>query len=305
MLRIVTGPFHPDLEHALVEEIRQLKAADPLAPLAVIVPSDPLRRRVKWLLCAEHQCALLDVHFLTFYQLGVCLIEEAEMEDPASAPASVRPEFFFKELVHHLLRGQFGRNGAWAGLVEMPGAWSALWSTLKDLKDAAVDAERAQEAVAQTALDLEPGSRTSLGRLLRLYRLLLEEKARLNVVDHDDLAVLARDRVPTSNFLRRQLRILYYGFYDLTQVQLDLFQAVARAYPTTLYFPLIKGDPGFLFAQRFFERYIHGLVTELLQREQLGVRGGVRCEGDCGRGGRRNQEQPRCLPDRQCVGSVG
>lgn len=280
MLRIVTGPFHPDLEHALVEEIRRLKAADPLAPLAVIVPSDPLRRRVKWLLCAEHQCALLDVHFLTFYQLGVCLIEEAEMEDPACAPASVRPEFFFKELVHHLLRGQFGRDGAWAGLVEMPGAWSALWSTLKDLKDAAVDAERAQEAVAQTALDLEPGSRTSLGRLLRLYRLLVGEKARLNVVDHDDLAVLARDRVPTSNFLRRQLRILYYGFYDLTQVQLDLFQAVARAYPTTLYFPLIKGDPGFLFAQRFFERYIHGLVTEPLQREQLGVRGTVGGEGE-------------------------
>ncbi|MFQ5932542.1 MAG: PD-(D/E)XK nuclease family protein, partial [Nitrospiraceae bacterium] len=100
------------------------------------------------------------------------------------------------------------------------------------------------------------------------------------VVDHDDLAVLARDRVPTSNFLRRQLRILYYGFYDLTQVQLDLFQAVARAYPTTLYFPLIKGDPGFLFAQRFFERYIHGLVTEPIQREALGVRGTVEGEGE-------------------------
>ena len=55
MLRIVTGSFHPDLEQALVEEVRSLKS------------SDPLKRRIKQFLCIERGLALLDAHVLTFH----------------------------------------------------------------------------------------------------------------------------------------------------------------------------------------------------------------------------------------------
>ncbi len=58
MLRIVTGRYHPDLEQALVEEVRSLKSADPLASLAIVVPSDPLKRRIKQVLCIERGLAL-------------------------------------------------------------------------------------------------------------------------------------------------------------------------------------------------------------------------------------------------------
>lgn len=249
MLRVVTGPFHPDLELALVEEVRQLKAADPLAPLAIIVPSDPLRRRLKWLLCGEQRCALLNVHFLTFYQFSIRLLEDAGIE----SSTRIRAEFFFKELIHHLLRLQTAARSRWnlSGLVEMPGAWGAIWATLRDLKDAQVDADLDADG-------LEPGLRS----LLDLYRMFRDEKTRTDALDQDDLAALAKDCVGTPRFLGCQRRLLYYGFYDLTQVQLDLFQAVARGYPTTLYFPLVKGHPAFPFAERFFERYIHGLITQ-------------------------------------------
>ena len=40
MLRLVTGPFHPVLNRALVEDIRSHKAGDPFLPLAVIAPLD-------------------------------------------------------------------------------------------------------------------------------------------------------------------------------------------------------------------------------------------------------------------------
>lgn len=262
MLRIVTAPFHPDLELALVEEVRRLKDADPLAPLAIIVPSDPLRHRLKWLLCAEHGCALLDVHFLTFYQLAIRLLEETDAESAGESPPSVQPEFFFKEFIHHLLRRHADEWPAWSGLVEMPGGWAALWATLKDLKDAGVEADRAAEFLSQVGRETELGGREGLEPLLVLYRAFLFERDRLGVADQDDLAALARDRAAASDFLNRQRRVLYYGFYDLTQVQLELFQAVARAYPTTLYFPLVKGHPAFLFGQRFFERYVHGMITQ-------------------------------------------
>src|SRR3989338_9288011 len=56
-------------------------------------------------------------------------------------------------------------------------------------------------------------------------------------------------------------RVCYYGFYDLTQGQLDLFKAVASACPTSVFFPLRRDVPAYRFAQRFFEAYIQGLAA--------------------------------------------
>jgi ATP-dependent helicase/nuclease subunit B len=260
MLKVITGSFHPDLELALVNEVRALKIADPLTPFVIVVPSDPLRRRLKWLLCAEHQCALFDVHFLTFHQLAVRLLQEAGLFDLSR----IRPEFFYRELVHHLLQhshenGEAGeRPEQWSDLAEMPGAWGALLATLHDLKDANVDPERMLDILSQN----ESESGVDLQPLMQLYRAFLDAKTRMEVVDQDDLASVAEPYAATSAFLQRQSRILYYGFYDVTQVQLDLFHAVARAYPTTLFFPMVKGHPAYGFAERFFERHVMGLVGQ-------------------------------------------
>jgi ATP-dependent helicase/nuclease subunit B len=54
--------------------------------------------------------------------------------------------------------------------------------------------------------------------------------------------------------------VFYYGFYDLTQVQLSLFEAISRVKDTTLFFPL-EDAPACGFARRFFDRYIQPLVT--------------------------------------------
>src|SRR5206468_10771228 len=67
-------------------------------------------------------------------------------------------------------------------------------------------------------------------------------------------------RVGDSAFLKRMTRICYYGFYDLTQGQLDFFKAVTGAYPATVFFPLRPASSAYRFAQRFFETYIHGLA---------------------------------------------
>ena len=259
MLKVITGPFHPDLELALVEEIRTLKGADPLSPLTIVVPSDPLRRRLKRLLCVEHQFALFDVHFFTFHQLAIRLLEEAGVDDFSR----VRPEFFYRELVHQLLlkpapgHADVGQASApWTDLAEMPGAWGALLATLHDLKDAKVDPERALDAVSQS----ENNSPADLQPLMGLYRAFLDEKTRMDVIDRDDLANSAESFAGRSAFLQRQSRILYYGFYDVTQVQLDLFHTIVRHYPTTLFFPMVKGHPAYGFAERFFERHLFGLM---------------------------------------------
>ena len=101
MLRIVTGPFHPALDRALVEDIRSCKTGNPFAPLAVIVPSVSLVEYLKEVLTRHEPRAFLNIHFLTFHQLALRLRDDLS---PVSAASLVPPlqlvdDFFCEQLV--------------------------------------------------------------------------------------------------------------------------------------------------------------------------------------------------------------
>src|SRR5437870_5159644 len=257
MLSVVTGPFHPDLENALVAEVHSLKRDDPLRPLAVVVPSQQLARRAKWLLAVEQGHALLELHVLTFHQLAMTLIRETGGE---ALPAEVN-EFFREELLRYLVdRGVPGAD-AFRGRRGMQGLWTGLWATVEDLKEARVDPSAVLQALDEGRLRTDEPAR--LAALVRVYAAVLEVDRALRLADPDDLPALAMERVADSAFLKRMARICYYGFYDLTQGQLDFFKAVAGAYPATLFFPLRPASLAYRFAQRFFETYIHGLAIRV------------------------------------------
>ena len=102
MLQVVTGPFHPDLELALVEEVRQLKQADPLTPLAVVVPSAALLQHLRELLVLQQGLPLLNVYFLTFHGLALRLSDEQTMAgDPAETNGRLELEedLFFEYIL--------------------------------------------------------------------------------------------------------------------------------------------------------------------------------------------------------------
>src|SRR5438093_671512 len=140
----------------------------------------------------------------------------------------------------------------------MQGLWTGLWATVQDLKEARVDPSAVLQALDEARLRTDDPAR--LAALLRLHAAVLEVDRALRLADPDDLAALAMERVTDSAFLQRMARICYYGFYDLTQGQLDFFKAVARAYPATLFFPLRGSSSASRFAQRFFETYVQGLA---------------------------------------------
>jgi len=254
MLTVVTGSFHPDLESALVSQVRSLKQGDPLAPLAIIVPSQQLARRVKWLLAVEQGLACLDVHVLTFHQLAVMLIEEGRAGRPALAGGLLR-----EELLRCLVARDVPGSEVFRGWAKTRGLWGGLWATIQDLKEARVDPVSVLSAIEETMLGAEEPER--LTALIRLYAAVLAADRELHLADPDDLATLAVERISASPFLARMRRVCYYGFYDLTQGQLDLFKAVALACPTSVFFPLRRERPAYRFAQRFFEAYIQGMDT--------------------------------------------
>lgn len=252
MLHVVTGLFQPDLEQTLASDLRSVTTPSS-SPCLVLVPSESLRTHLKWTFCIEKGLPLFNVHLLTFHQLAARLLEEQGRQ----VAARLRGESFFREWVHQRLRR---RDADFTGLNElalMPGGWAALWSTLKDLKDARVDAGAVLEAFGQSPFSAD----RRLQAVIRLYRTWCEDQGRHSLYDHDDVAVLALDLISGSSWLRQQARIFYYGFYDLTQGQLDLFQTIVRQYPTTLYFPLLDQHPAFRFAQQFFDQHVRGLAA--------------------------------------------
>ena len=249
-MKIVLGPYHPHLEDALAEEIRARRARDPLAPLLLVVPSETLRRRVKVLLAGEHGLDLLNFHVLTFFQLSLDLYHETH----GPAGPVLRDETFMEEALRRVVPS----GGRFARIMDNDGACSSLWQSLRDLKDALVDPESALEALREGLFGHR--DRDALGDLFELHREVQRRFPEWQAQDHQDLDATAARHAPRSTRLRRFARIYYYGFYDLTQSQLELLRAIAGNYPVTLFYPLVQGHPDWAFAQDFHDRYLRGLA---------------------------------------------
>ena len=271
MLRIVTGPFHPALDRALVEDIRSCKTDDPFAPLAVIVPSTSLVEHLKQVLTRHESRAFLNIHFLTFHQLALRLRDDLAMVAGSSdePPLQLVDDFFFEQLVKHVVRRKLPGLEPLLRLPASPGIWKGLWATVRDLKDAVVAPTTALNALTEGVFEEE--DRTWLRSLFTLHAAMMEASRSLGVGSPDDLvASLGRD-LSGSPFLKGLHRVFYYGFYDLSQAQLMFFESVACVAPTTLYFPL-QNHPAFLFARRFFEQHLLPLAESHEDRSGEGAR---------------------------------
>ena len=254
-MKTVLGPFHPHLEKALLEEIRRYKTEDALVPVLILVPSDSLRRRLKILLTCEQNLSLVNLQLLTFHQLSLRLVSEVQ---GVNLP-TVHDDLFLEEVLRHIIRSKQPGTEAFAGIEERAGGCAALWQTLRDLRDGMVEPSIALEALRESHFASRTGERAShLLALLQTLRLFCKEKG---IEDHVDLEKFTMERVPRSSFLHQFAEIFYYGFYDLTQIQLDLFHSVVQNYSATLFFPLLWTQPsheGWSFAERFYQRYVQG-----------------------------------------------
>jgi ATP-dependent helicase/nuclease subunit B len=253
-MQTVLGPFHPDLENAIVDAILQHKKADLLCPLLILTPSDLIRRRLKVLLSRERGMALLGVQFLTFHQLSLRLNGEC-----GRIPIKMHSDLFFEETLRQIIVTHQQGAEPFAGVEERAGGCAALWQTLRDLRDALVDPTLALAAFSEGHFNQRTSERTA--QLLALLRTLQDFCHAKDIKDLSDLDRRATEQALSSPFLRQFKEVFYYGFYDLTQIQLDFFRAVANHYPTKLFFPLLSTKPShdaWSFASRFYERYIQG-----------------------------------------------
>ena len=255
-MKTVLGPFHPHLENALIEDVRKHKSNNPFSPLLILVPSDSLRRRLKICFAAENRVNLLNVYILTFHQLYLRLSEEIQ---PGSG-ASLADDSILEEALSHWIKTGGSQTAGFLSVAEKAGGCGALWQTLRDLRDGGVNPASLRSALDEGLCD--DRDKDKLAPLVDLYESFIESCRQWGIRDYADFVSSVRDSVRSSSFLSQFKRIFYYGFYDLTQVQLDVLHEVVRHYSATLYFPLLRGHPAWIFAERFYERYLQGWAAE-------------------------------------------
>ncbi len=256
MFTLHSGPFHPYLESQLVEAVQRIKSADVRVPLAIVVPSESLRRRLQWLLCVEQDCAFFNLHLLTFHQLVLKL--DAERRTAGSSAISgfsleLVDELFFDHALAFLLQENQFMSSPLPLRAGSSGMRQALWRTIRDLQEAQVDPRIALQGVQEDLFDEVAKER--LQGVFRLQERLQVWSRQLAVGLPDDLAHSVIPWISHSPFIAGLSEILYYGFYDVTQVQLTLLEEVARASDVSVFFPLGEDD-AFQFARRFFDRHL-------------------------------------------------
>ena len=249
------GPFHPALEEAFVLDIKEILSRGP-APICVVVPSRRLALRLERLLAIEKQIPLLNVYFHTFYSLAWSILRE---EEPLDGVFISEP-LFFNRLVDGLAETEMP-DSLWPKKSKRPKAFSeSLRSSVRDLIDAGLVFD--DLSAYEEELQFEGAEALkSLSLFSQLYRDKLKE---LKIFSMAELTRLAAQKSEKSRFLGQFQEIIYYGFYDLTGLQLDFFENVTKSHPCRLFFPYAKSHPAFVFAKDFFEQKLaaHDL-TEL------------------------------------------
>ncbi|HAM35780.1 MAG TPA: hypothetical protein DEB40_06435 [Elusimicrobia bacterium] len=262
MLKVFYGSFHPDLEDAFARRLGEL--AESREPVAVVAPSRGLADRLERLLAVEKGQALLGVHFHTFHSLAVAVTEGSW-----GGARLVGDPILHDRIVDGLLARQPALDRFFGGQARPRALAGALRSSLRDLIDAGVSPENLDEFFGDE-LPVQAEERERLRILSHLGREYEARLERLRILSPSALTRLAVRQAETSSLLAGFREIIYYGFYDLTGLQLEFFEAVASRCPTRLYFPYRRGHPAFRFAEPFFEQKLLAHDAEEVPRPAAG-----------------------------------
>lgn len=256
-LKVVNGPFEA-LEDSFAAKVAALKPGPGAKPLLVVAPSRRLADRLERLLAVERGLATAGVHFHTFHSLAAAILEETAFPD---AELSTDPDFH-----DAVVDGLLDRAPAFALPRDLrPAALaSAVRASLRDLVDAGVDAAALREhfegELARGAADRE-----RLQALLVVLEAYDERLRALGLMTGSGLTRAAAEAARGSAWLDGFSAIFYYGFYDLTGLQRDVFEAVASSREATVFYPYRKGHPAFRFADAFYEQTLAARPREELE----------------------------------------
>lgn len=253
-LTVVHGPFEA-LEDAFAARARELAPGPGGKPLLVVAPSRALADRLQRLLAVERGLATAGVRFETFHGLVDALLDEG-----GDLPGLRLSDPVFHDAVLDRALDRAPRLAP-SRQIRARALASSARSSVRDLADAGVDPNNIAEHFGSDLLR-DHDEAVRLNDLLSVSAAYEAELSRLGVLPPHAALKLAAERALKSPWLDSFREIIYYGAYDFTGLQLDLFESVTSVRPSRLYFPYRMGHPAFRFADELFETRLSGANLE-------------------------------------------
>ncbi|HLY10812.1 MAG TPA: hypothetical protein VKW04_16035, partial [Planctomycetota bacterium] len=258
IMNLVTGPFRPALEGAFRETFAALRGGEALAPLAIIAPSKRISDRLKDLALEAVPAGFAAVRFFNLFSFARTIYEEKA----ATGFTLLLEDLFPERLLRAILRRHFAEGPYLSRALPAP---SGLLGALHELKAGAVVPDQALKLLLEG--ELGPEDAPKLAEILSLYKRYAEELRRRKLHERSDVVRLAAEHAPQSRTLDGFRHVIYYGFYDLDQNQIDLLREVCRRVACTVFFPYQESS-GYAFAKPFLRDIVApmaGSVRELPQ----------------------------------------
>ena len=226
---LVLAPSFPTLLHRLLNDLREYCQRDPLAPKWLVVPTATVASHLRLRLSQEAgDQVLAGVHVTPVIRFIRHL--NAKRGDPPAQRWGPILDLLLYELVEGLsLRSQLGR------LKELSSGYRLLRPTFLDLADGGFGTQQSEilEELANDA-DLTPLERDTLRVYVGWLQLLQERDVRWEPLQHQLVAewiVEAEEpeiRTALSCEEGQDPTVLVYGFYDFTDVNMQVLAALGR-----------------------------------------------------------------------------
>lgn len=233
---------YPSLARAFASRVKTWNPG-PAAKVLVVAPSARVCTYLSRRLTRE-MGAVSGVYFHTFGSLLHMLDAEDGLPRPPLLPGDNLQNFILKEVLSRPGLDEYAPSRGFVG---------ALKGSLRDLADSLADPDVLEEHL-RTSSDsrLEQSSRhiAWLIAVYRAYQRAMDEVPGYRSYQKWFEHALAQ--ASSSAWLAEFTHICFYGFYDMTGRQLELFGQLKNHYSVTVFAPYAK-HPAYRFAQKFFE----------------------------------------------------
>lgn len=243
-MELITGSYKA-LEEAFLKHFAEIKR-NPLEKVLIITQSKRLNQRLKEKLLSSKECLSC-----VFWQDILGLVSGINRAGKNYIPLKQKRALDYFKLKDFLERYNFNSS---FGYIE------ALQSSFMDMQNALI---MPQDLLKIEEFDSSLSSK-ELKDLIFIYQNYLKLNSESGKLSYKDFFTSALDNIEQNKYLSQFKQIIFYGIYDLTNLQYDILKAVSQNYPTAVFFPY-EDIASYKYLQDFYLTDIVGLNAKHLQ----------------------------------------
>lgn len=247
-MRLFTGSFRA-LEEHFINFISKEKQ-NPLDRALVILPSVRLQNSLSKAL-ARKSGFISAVDFADFQNLAASLNAYSTDKANALLPANALQDFIIKDILNK-----------YSSLPASRGYRTLFKSAFRDLIAAEITVKDLLLLMESDEIPSQE-QKKQLSEFIVCYDQYLRQIRKDGFDSYGDFFKKAAGTVKNNAYLKKFKYIIFYGFYDLTALQYNVFKEIAADFEVSVYFPYLD-TPAYSFVKNFYE----GSILPLAQYKE-------------------------------------